>query len=132
MLDGEDYRKKPALWREIEFSAARCEESQRELNSLIELLQELSRCTAEELTTMFGVAMLGAVSAPATTSAPEPAPHDPRPQWMKQAGVQQQRADSGNWRWDERGNRIGKLPSSFPRQCYDRPRRPPGARWMSD
>jgi hypothetical protein len=35
VLDGESYRKKTLHWREIELSAARCEESQRELKSLI-------------------------------------------------------------------------------------------------
>jgi hypothetical protein len=60
VLDGEDYRKKTAREREAEFSAARTEESQRELNSLIataeatiretrELIAELAKILAKRL-----------------------------------------------------------------------------------
>jgi hypothetical protein len=100
-----------------------------------ELLAVLARCSLEDLSKMFNVAM------PAATPMPEPTPADvstmdtskPRgPSWMTPAlRSQQQKPDSGAWQWDSSGRRIGNLPSSFPRQ-YEPPRRPPGATWMSD
>jgi hypothetical protein len=82
-----------------------------------ELLQQLSACTADDLVQMFGCSAPAAPPTPADVSTMDTSGLR-GPVWMTPAErSQQQKPDSGNWRWDEQGRRIEKLRSSFPRRC---------------
>jgi hypothetical protein len=95
-----------------------------------ELIAQLARCSTDDIAKLFGCTPSTPPVTPAIASATEELEG---PAWMTPAErSQQQKADSGNWRWDANGNRIEKLPSAFPRHYEPRPSRPPGATWLSD
>jgi hypothetical protein len=103
-----------------------------------ELLAQLARCSASDLAKLFDCKPAPPATADGENgSRPPAAEPESGPKWgysgpELSGALQAQATDPKSWSWDSNGRRITKLPSSFPRQSYDRPRRPPGATWMSD
>jgi hypothetical protein len=97
-----------------------------ERDMVAELLDELGRCTIEQLATMFKVAM----PAPAEVApAPKPAPTDEQPRvWITEA--ERVRREYEAQRWDSSGRRItGAHKSAFAfTKNYEQPP-PRGSHW---
>jgi hypothetical protein len=107
----------------------------RERDLTADLLAELARCSAADLAKLFGSApppAPGHQNGDAAQAAEQPT--DGRRYGYSgpelSGAPQAQATDPSSWRWDANGNRITKLPSSFPRQRYEPPKRP-GTHWSN-
>jgi hypothetical protein len=102
-----------------------------------ELLAELARCSAADLAKLFDCAPPPKATADAENGARRPATEQPADgrrygySGPELSGAPQSvPTDPAKWRWDANGNRIDKLPSSFPRTRYEPPKRP-GTHWSN-